>query len=115
VLARLADKVPRQITLRDIPVAQCIPQILAALGDSERIEFTSLFADLADRPLVIATFLALLELIRRGAVRVWQEVRQGPILLGRGDRFGVTPDESKPLDSYGSSADVGDQGEEPSA
>jgi segregation and condensation protein A len=115
VLARLADKVPRQITLRDIPVAQCIPQILAALGDGERIEFTSLFADLADRPLVIATFLALLELIRRGAVRVWQEERQGPILLGRGDRFGVTLDGSKPIDSYASSPDAGDQGEEPSA
>jgi segregation and condensation protein A len=115
VLARLADKVPRQITLRDIPVAQCIPQILAVLGDGERIEFTSLFADLADRPLVIATFLALLELIRRGAVRVWQEVRQGPILLGRGDRFDVKPDGSKSVDSYGSGADAADEGEEPSA
>jgi len=115
VLARLADKVPRQITLRDIPVAQCIPQILAVLGDGERIEFTSLFANLADRPLVIATFLALLELIRRGAVRVWQEVRQGPILLGRGDRFDVKPDWSKPIDSYVSSPDEADEGEEPSA
>jgi len=115
VLARLADKVPRQITLRDIPVAQCIPQILAVLGDGERIEFTSLFANLADRPLVIATFLALLELIRRGAVRVWQEVRHGPILLGRGDRFDVKPDASKPVESYGSGPDAADEGEEPSA
>jgi segregation and condensation protein A len=87
VIKRLGDRTPRRIELRDIPVAQCIPRILAALGEGERVEFTALFEDLADRPLMIATFMALLELIRRGAVRAWQEVRQGPILLGRGDRF----------------------------
>jgi segregation and condensation protein A len=89
VLTRLGDRTPRRIELRDIPVAQCIPRILAALGEGERVEFTTLFDDLADRPLMIATFMALLELVRRGAVRVWQEERQGPILLGRGDRFGA--------------------------
>ena len=87
VLKRLGDRTPRRIELRDIPVAQCIPRILAALGEGERVVFTALFEDLEDRPLLIATFMALLELIRRGAVRVWQDERQGPILLGRGDRF----------------------------
>ena len=87
VLKRLGDRTPRRIELRDIPVAQCIPRILAALGEGERVVFTALFEDLEDRPLVIATFMALLELIRRGAVRVWQDERHGPILLGRGDRF----------------------------
>jgi segregation and condensation protein A len=87
VLKRLGDRTPRRIELRDIPVVQCIPRILAALGEGERVVFTALFEDLEDRPLVIATFMALLELIRRGAVRVWQDDRQGPILLGRGDRF----------------------------
>jgi len=87
VLKRLGDRTPRRIELRDIPVAQCIPRILAALGEGERVVFTALFEDLEDRPLVIATFMALLELIRRGAVRVWQDERHGPILLERGDRF----------------------------
>src|SRR5258708_19795784 len=95
VLARLADKMPRQITLRDIPVAQCIPQILAVLGDGERIEFTSLFADLADRPLVIATFLPLLELIRRGTVRVCHDARQPPIPPGPRARSHLNPDRSQ--------------------
>jgi len=90
VLERLGDRTPRRIELRDIPVAQCIPRILAALGEGERVEFQALFEDLADRPLMIATFMALLELIRRGAVRAWQEDRHGPILLGRGDRFGAS-------------------------
>lgn len=87
VLKRLSDRAPRRIELRDIPVAQCIPRVLAALGEGTRVEFTSLFEDLTDRALLIATFLALLELIRRGAVQAWQEDRQGPILLGRGDRW----------------------------
>lgn len=89
VLKRLADRTPRRIALRDIPVAQCIPLVLAALEDGARIEFTALFADIHDRPLMIATFLALLELIRRGEVRAWQDDREGPIMLARGERFGA--------------------------
>jgi segregation and condensation protein A len=100
VLKRLGDRTPRRIELRDIPVAQCIPRILAALGDGESVEFTTLFEDLADYPLIIATFMALLELIRRGAVRAWQEDRHGPILLGRGDRFEASEQ------SYASAEDV---------
>jgi segregation and condensation protein A len=87
VLKRIGDRTPRRIELRDIPVAQCIPRIFAALGEGERVVFAALFEDLMDRPLMIATFMALLELIRRGAVRVWQEDREGPILIGRGDRY----------------------------
>jgi segregation and condensation protein A len=89
VLKRLTDRAPRAITLRDIPVAQCIPRILAALEDGLRIEFISLFDDLSDRALVIATFIALLELIRRGEVTAWQEERPGSIYLSRGPRFGT--------------------------
>jgi segregation and condensation protein A len=88
VLKRLADRAPRTLTLRDIPVAQCIPRILAALENDARIEFISLFDDLTDRALIIATFIALLELIRRGEVTAWQEDAVGPIFLSRGPRFG---------------------------
>jgi segregation and condensation protein A len=88
VLKRLADRAPRSIKLRDVPVAQCIPRVLAALADDARIEFISLFENLSDRALIIATFLALLELIRRGEVAAWQEERPGPIYLCQGPRFG---------------------------
>jgi segregation and condensation protein A len=91
VLKRLDDRSPRRIELRDIPVAHCVPRILAVLGDGTRVEFSTLFDDLADWPLVIATFMALLELIRRGEVCAWQEDRQGSIFLGRGDRWGAQP------------------------
>jgi len=88
VLKRKADRAPRTITLRDIPIVQCIPRILAALEDDARIDFISLFDDLTDRALIIATFIALLELIRRGEVAAWQEEHPGPIYLNRGPRFG---------------------------
>jgi len=94
VLKKLADRTPRRIALRDIPVAQCVPRILAALEDGARVEFAALFGDMEDRALMIATFLALLELIRRGEVRAWQDDRHGPILLGRGDRFGAIQTEA---------------------
>jgi len=87
VLKRLTDTAPRQIALRDIPVAECIPRIMAALEQSGGpVEFAALFEDFRDsndRSMVIATFMALLELIRQGRVRAHQEHRYGPILLER--------------------------------
>jgi chromatin segregation and condensation protein Rec8/ScpA/Scc1 (kleisin family) len=57
--------------------------VLGALEGGRRVEFMELFENLHDRPVVIATFMALLELIRRGDVAVWQEERMGPIMLER--------------------------------
>jgi segregation and condensation protein A len=85
VLKRLADKAPRDIKLRDIPLAECVPRILGAIEAAGRIEFGALFEGLDDRSLVIATFVALLELVRRRAVCAWQEARFGPIWLERGE------------------------------
>lgn len=84
VWRRLADQKPRELELRDIPVAECIPRILGAIRQGPRIEFLALFESLDDRALVMATFIALLELIRRRRVRAVQEVRFGPIWLERG-------------------------------
>src|ERR1700687_3084466 len=84
VLKRVAEKTPRKIELRDIPVAECIPRILRALEGAGRIPFAALFEDANDRSLGIATFMALLQLIRRRDVRAFQEVRFGPIFLERG-------------------------------
>ena len=84
VLKRLADKAPRDIKLRDIPIAACIPRILSALEGGRRVEFAAIFEDAQDRALVVATFIALLELIRRRVVSAYQEARLGPIWLERG-------------------------------
>ena len=57
----------------------------------DRVEFSTLFEDLADRSLVIATFMALLELIRRGEVRAWQETRIGADFSARARRAARRP------------------------
>src|SRR5205823_2943818 len=84
ILKRTRDKAPREIALRDIPVHDCIPLVLAAFDGNARIEFAALFENSSDRSLIVATFLALLELIRRGEVRAFQERSFGPIMLERG-------------------------------
>ena len=98
VLKRLTKTTPRQIALRDIPVAECIPRIMTALEQAGgAVEFAALFEDfrdLNDRPVVIATFMALLELIRQGRVRARQERRNGPILLERREQ--AAPAETPP-------------------
>ena len=91
VLKRVADKVPRGIVLRDVPVAQCIPRILGALEGGGRIEFVTLFEDMHDRSIVIATFMALLELIRRREVLAYQQERFGTIWLERGEKRTAAP------------------------
>ncbi len=106
VLKRLADNAPRDIKLRDIPIAQCIPRIMLAVEGGTRIEFGALFENLEDRSLVIATFVALLELVRRRAVSAYQERRFGPIWLERGD--GDVAD-SSPLPSSTRSEDEGQE------
>jgi segregation and condensation protein A len=103
VLKRLTDTTPRAITLRDIPVAECIPRIMAALDEGGgAVEFAALFEnfhDPNDRPAVIATFMALLELIRQGRVRARQAHRYGPILLERREQAGS--DKTPPSASAG--------------
>lgn len=83
VLARLDNGTARELALGDIPVAQCVPVILEAIPPGARVEFTALFDDLNDRAQVVAFFLALLELIRRGELQVWQEAAFAAIWLSR--------------------------------
>lgn len=83
VLRRLGSAQPRNLELHDIPIAQCIPRILTALEEGGEIEFMALFEDVRERAVVIATFIALLELCRRGEVRAFQEHCFGPIKLSR--------------------------------
>ncbi len=56
-----------------------IDQLLARLSETEAMGFDDLFADVDDRPGLIITFLALLEMIRLKLVRVFQAVTFGPI------------------------------------
>jgi segregation and condensation protein A len=62
-----------------IPVEVRIEQLLMRLSETEACGFEDLFADVNDRPGLIVTFLALLEMIRLKLVRVFQAGSFGPI------------------------------------
>jgi len=79
VLRRLPDDKTHEIIGERIPIADRIPVILERLRDGD-VEFESLFERSSRREL-IATFLALLELVKMRAVRALQSERFGPILL----------------------------------
>jgi len=63
----------------EVPVEVRIEQLLERLSETEACGFDDLFADVDDRPGLILTFLALLEMIRLKLVRVFQAGSFGPI------------------------------------
>ena len=50
--------------------------------------FTGLFAGMQSRAVIIATFLAVLELLKQGVARCRQLERHGEIMLYRGEETG---------------------------
>ena len=65
----------------DYPVAEQVMAVRRRLAGGDPIEFRAMFERGAPRGKLIATFLALLELIRSGDVRALQESTFGKILI----------------------------------
>ena len=74
-----------------MPVEVRIEQLLARLSETEACGFEELFADVDDRPGLIVTFLALLEMIRLKLVRVFQAGSFGPIRVYKRPRPADAP------------------------
>jgi segregation and condensation protein A len=74
-----------------VPVEVRIEQLLARLSEHEACGFDDLFADVSDRPGLIVTFLALLEMIRLKLVRVFQAGSFGPIRVYKRPRPADAP------------------------
>jgi segregation and condensation protein A len=83
VLARLPNPQFIELTPEHLTVKARMAAILEALEGKEQVTFVSLFEEQIHKVVVIVTFLALLELIRTGLVRVFQGEVFGPILLTR--------------------------------
>jgi len=79
VLSRSSER-PR-VTLPEevIPIETRIEQLLDRLSEAEACGFDELFSDPFSRAALITTFLALLEMIRLGLIRVFQGKSFGPI------------------------------------
>jgi segregation and condensation protein A len=72
-----------EVTMERISIMDRINQILDILKDVESISFSQLFTEVTNRSMVIATFLAILELIRLNVIKAFQDKTLGPIHLVR--------------------------------
>ncbi|HUT52084.1 MAG TPA: segregation/condensation protein A [bacterium] len=72
-----------EVTMERISIMDRINDILALLRDVDSLAFDQLFTSVTDKAMIIATFLALLELIRLRVIKAHQERPLGPIHLVR--------------------------------
>ncbi len=81
VLEKLPAEAVHEVTLDKISVREKMNLILDDLRRRGRVVFQSLFEGAISRLDVVVTFLAMLELAKMRAVRIWQEERLGPIVI----------------------------------
>jgi len=81
VLEQLPEERIHEVTLDRVSVREKMSLLLDDLHRKGKVIFQSLFEEATSRIEVIVTFLAMLELVKMRAVRVWQEQRLGSILI----------------------------------
>jgi segregation and condensation protein A len=81
VIERLPNGAFHEVTLDKITVREKMTLLLDTLRVDGKLLFESLFAEVKTRMEVIVTFLAMLELVKVRAVRIFQEELNGPILM----------------------------------
>jgi segregation and condensation protein A len=81
VLQRAQPQAVHEVVVERISLRERAELLLQALSRVGSLAFESLFADDTTRIEVLATFLALLELMKMGAVRATQEERYGTIQI----------------------------------
>lgn len=84
-LKQVIDRLPKdtfhEVTLEKITVREKMTLLLDKLRQQNSVLFESLFAEVKSRMEVIVTFLAMLELVKVRAIRIFQETMAGPIMI----------------------------------
>ena len=85
-LGRVLERLPsdddvHEVTLEKITVREKMTLLLDTLRSSGKVLFESLFSEVKSRMEVVVTFLAMLELVKGRAVRIFQEEATGPIII----------------------------------
>jgi segregation and condensation protein A len=83
VLERLPKDVVHEVTLEKITVREKMTMLLDILRTQGQVLFEALFSELKTRMEVVVVFLAMLELVKARAIRIFQEQATGPILIER--------------------------------
>lgn len=81
VLERFPEEGIHEVTLETISVREKMSFLLDELRRRGKVIFQSLFETATSRLEVVVTFLAMLELVKIRAIRVWQEERIGPVVI----------------------------------
>lgn len=81
VLERLPKDSAHQVVLETISVREKMSVLLDDLHRRGKVIFQDLFVGAVSRLEVIVTFLAMLELVKIRAVKIWQEQAAGPIVI----------------------------------
>jgi segregation and condensation protein A len=81
VLERLPKDNVHEVTLDKITVREKMTMLLDRLRASAKVLFESLFSDIKTRMEVVVTFLAMLELVKVRAIRIFQDELNGPIMI----------------------------------
>lgn len=79
LLARRKPEPVHVVELEPVSLRACAERMLARLESQRNLQFEQLFEPQASRLEIVATFLALLELIRLGALQATQANREAPI------------------------------------
>ena len=84
-LRRVLDRLPKdnvhEVTLDKITVREKMTLLLDTLRAQGQVLFEALFSDAKSRMEVVVTFLAMLELVKVRAIRIFQETLGGPITI----------------------------------
>lgn len=84
-LKQVIDRLPKDtfhdVTLDKITVREKMTLLLDKLRQQNSVLFESLFAEVKTRMEVVVTFLAMLELVKVRAIRIFQEQMAGPIMI----------------------------------
>jgi segregation and condensation protein A len=103
VLKERKIHIPHEVFVERLSIGDRISVITDRLRAEERITFTSLFGDLADRDRhrVVPTFLAVLEMARLKLIKVHQPERNAEIYIGRTEALSAGSREGAGLDYRG--------------
>lgn len=82
---QLSAEPVRRIRREQWSVARCAMDILQMVMALEEVRFEALFEEAPDRERLVSTFIAMLELLKNGRIRLVQRELCGPILLYKGD------------------------------
>jgi segregation and condensation protein A len=84
-LGRVLNRLPKddihEVTLEKITVREKMTLLLDTLRSNGQVLFESLFSKVKSRMEVVVTFLAMLELVKNRAVRIFQGEATGPIII----------------------------------